>query len=233
MFLKVNKRRFLERLLPASSCLLCADVTESGYVCRQCQSDLPTVGIACHLCARPLPTPGPCPDCSRRPPPYRAAALFRYEYPLSLLIQRLKFRGQAGIGRTLGLMMLESGLVNTDKRPQCLIPMPLHWRRQFMRGFNQALELAWPIAAGLDLPVNTEACHRIRPSRPQSELGRAARRSNVRGIFAANADQLPDYVAIIDDVITSGHTASELARCLRRAGAKEIEVWALARAGVE
>lgn len=230
--MEVNKRRFMDRFLPGEPCLLCTEVTNASFLCERCRSDLPLNRPACRFCARSLPATGLCPSCSRRPPPFRATAVFRYEYPLSLLIQRLKFRGHPGLGQALGQLMLETGCINIhgDRSP-CLLPMPLHWRRQSWRGFNQALELARPIAAHLELSINTAACRRIRPSQPQSELGQVGRRDNVRGVFAADTDKLPHYVVIIDDVITSGHSVSALAHCLRRAGVQQIDVWALARAG--
>ncbi len=111
--------------------------------------------------------------------------------------------------------------------------MPLHWRRQLWRGFNQSLELARPIAAGLGIPLRTDLCRRVRATSAQTHLARGARRRNVRAAFRVHNGPLPRHVAIVDDVMTSGQTVTELARTLRRAGVEEVQVWALARAGLD
>ncbi|MCS3903326.1 ComF family protein [Methylohalomonas lacus] len=229
----VNKRTLFNWLLPPGSCLLCAG-NSNNLVCNACRADLPSLDSCCRLCALPLPQPGPCPECLRRPPPFTARAAFHYDYPLALLIKRLKFRGDAGLGRFLGeCLYAELTRWPLANRPECLLPMPLHWRRQLWRGFNQSLELARPIAAGLGIPLRTDLCRRVRATAPQTYLGRSARRRNVRAAFRVGSGPLPRHVAIVDDVMTSGHTVTELARSLRRAGVEEVQVWALARAAPE
>lgn len=225
----VNKHRFINRIMPASSCLLCAGEHGGSLICQPCRSDWVHLGACCPGCATPLPITALCPGCLRRPPPYTARAIFQYQYPLSLLIQRLKFRGQTDLGRELGGLML-SHFQAQKPLPDCLIPMPLHWRRQLRRGFNQALELARPLARGLDVPLRADLCRRSRATQPQADLPGRIRRANVRNAFATRGVTMPAHVAVIDDVLTSGQTAAALCRCLRRAGVRRIEVWCLARA---
>lgn len=228
-----HKKQLFKRFLPPGSCLLCAG-RSNELVCPACRRDLPRLGSCCRLCALPLPQPGLCPDCLRRPPPFTARAAFHYDYPLSLLIKRLKFRGQAGLGRFLGeCLQTELARQPPANRPECLLPMPLHWRRQLWRGFNQSLELARPIAAGLGIPLRADLCRRVRATAAQTHLDRRARRRNVHAAFWVCSGPLPRHVAIVDDVMTSGHTVTELARTLRRAGVEEVQIWTLARAGLE
>lgn len=227
----VNKQRFINQFIPANSCLLCAGEHNERLVCQPCLADLVRLGDCCPVCAIPLPITALCPACLRRPPPYTAQTIFRYEYPLSLLIQRLKFRGHASLGHILGELML-SRFQEQQPLPDCLVPMPLHWRRQLWRGFNQALELARPLARGLDLPLRTDLCRRRHATRPQTNLPSSARRTNVHNVFTTCLLTMPAHVAIIDDVLTSGQTAAELARVLKRAGVQHVQVWTLARAGL-
>ena len=224
----VNKWSVLRRVLPRSCCLLCT-ASSGSLLCRYCLQDLPRLGAACDYCALPLPLPGTCPPCQRRRPPYRTRAACRYEYPLTTLIQRLKYHGHSGLGRELAQLMLERppGL----DRPACLLPMPLHWRRQGRRGFNQALEIARPLASNMGLSLRTDLARRIRPTRPQAELRRGLRQRNVSKAFRIQG-RPPAHVIIVDDVMTSGHTAAALARDLRRAGASQVTLWVCARAGL-
>lgn len=227
----VNNWWRLQRKLPAGSCLLCAGAA-SRLVCRGCHTDLPRLTQGCSHCALPLPQAGICPDCQRRPPPYRALAACRYEYPVSRLIQRFKFHGQPGLGRELAALMLEQPPA-FDPADTCLLPVPLHWWRQIRRGFNQATALALPLASGLGLPLQTHLACRVKPTRPQTVLQGRQRQHNVGGAFRARADIAPPgHVIIVDDVMTSGHTATALARCLRRAGVRMVTVWTFARAGI-
>lgn len=223
----VNKRRNSKRILPAGRCLLCSE-SSNKLVCAACRDDLPRPAAQCRGCAVALPAPGRCPRCLRRPPPFSAVAAFHYDYPLSRLVQRLKFRGQAGLACALGEWLLP--VVADQPRPDCLLPMPLHWKRQLWRGFNQALELARPLSRELAIPINANLCRRRLPTRAQTDLSRAQRRRNVQQAFVARAGKLPEHVAIVDDVMTSGHTVAELSHTLRRAGVQTIQVWALSRA---
>lgn len=116
-------------------------------------------------------------------------------------------------------------------RPALLLPVPLHRRRLRQRGYNQALELARPLAAAHGLALRCDLLQRVRPTAAQSELGAAARRANVRHAFAlAEGAHLPPHVALVDDVLTTGATLAACTRVLHRAGVRRVEAWALARA---
>jgi ComF family protein len=117
--------------------------------------------------------------------------------------------------------------------PDQLIPVPLHADRLRERGFNQAVELARPIARHFGLPLNLKGVRRVLPTPPQSDLSRKQRLKNIRGAFEVVqgiAQPVSGHVVIIDDVMTTGSTADELAKVLRRAGAERVEVWVCARA---
>ncbi len=109
------------------------------------------------------------------------------------------------------------------------MPVPLHPGRLAERGYNQAVEIARVLADGLDLPLDSRCCNRVTATSPQAGLDEAARWRNIRGAFVVGTPLRWSRVAIVDDVVTTGSTVSELARVLRRAGALDIEVWAAAR----
>ncbi|MGB2788995.1 MAG: ComF family protein, partial [Dokdonella sp.] len=115
--------------------------------------------------------------------------------------------------------------------PAALLCVPLHESRLRERGYNQALELAKPLARALHWPRHPHALRRIRSTQAQSGLDARARRRNLRGAFEVDpAQTLPTHVALLDDVMTTGSTLRECARVLRKAGVQRVDVWALARA---
>ncbi|MDH3690727.1 MAG: phosphoribosyltransferase family protein [Gammaproteobacteria bacterium] len=113
--------------------------------------------------------------------------------------------------------------------PQRLIPVPMHPKRMRQRGFNQALEIARHLSRALQIPLDYQSIARSLETVPQATLPHDKRRRNVHGTFTVRRKISCDKVAIIDDVMTTGHTAHELARVLRRQGIQQIEVWVLAR----
>ncbi len=115
--------------------------------------------------------------------------------------------------------------------PQWILAVPLHRRRLRERGYNQALELAKPLAQTLNIPLRHDVLRRVRHTEAQTGLDAIERRRNLRAAFALREGlALPAHVAIVDDVFTTGMTLSECARVLKRAGVERVDVWALARA---
>jgi len=200
-------------------------------LCAGCAAELPRNRSCCARCALPLATPAAlCGECQRRAPPWSAAwAPFRYAWPLDRLESRYKFGRDLAAGRVL------SALWQAEPRavalPELILPVPLHRGRLRQRGYNQALELAKPLAKTFGIPLRCDLLQRRRATSAQTELDAASRRRNLRGAFALRAGTvLPAHVAILDDVMTTGTTLAECARVLKRAGAQRVDVWALARA---
>jgi ComF family protein len=213
-------------------CAVCAGFAEDGRLCHGCRIDLPWNRIACPVCA--LPQLGACyicAACSSKPPPYdRAWSAFRYETPLQSTIAGLKYHAQFRYARLLALEMAEALARRTRPLPDLLLPMPLHRRRLRGRGYNQSLELAHGIALRLKIEVDPGAVRRLRATADQIGTNAARRKRNVKGAFAADPKLAGRHIALIDDVMTTGASVSELARACRKAGASVIEVWTAARA---
>ena len=152
--------RRLPPLWPAH-CLVCRAPCPAGGavadLCPACRDALPWNRSACARCALPMPVPtSACGRCLRRPPPLAAVrAAFVYGPPLDRLLPRLKFHDDLAAGRLLAMLMAESLADRAPGAswPQAAIPLPLHRRRLRQRGYDQALALARPLAAALDLPL--------------------------------------------------------------------------------
>ncbi len=170
-----------------------------------------------------------CGRCLGHRPAFDATvAALLYRFPADVLVQRLKYGCELACASVLGEILAET--VAPLPRPDLLVPMPLHPDRLRARGFNQAVELARPVARRLGVALAVAACRRVRDTPAQAGLDLSARRRNVRRAFACHADLAGRRVAIVDDVLTSGATVDALAAALRKAGAAEVWAWVAARA---
>ncbi len=218
--------------------MLCGDKGSNGRdLCDACQHDLPHAEVSCHRCAIPLPsghgTGTICGACQTNPPAFRRClAPFAYGAPLDHLLIDLKFNGKLSVARTLGELQADWLAKHIDEQPDCIMPVPLHPARLRERGFNQSLELARPIARRLALPLDTRSCQRQRNTSPQADLSAKHRHSNIKGAFETRG-AVKGHIAIIDDVMTTGSTAEEIARTLLAAGAQAVDIWVCARADTD
>lgn len=236
---------FPARLLAAVSssllppvCALCGaegarHTTHIRDLCPACQRALPWAGSQCVRCALPLSataTEALCGRCQTDPPAFeQCLSPFRYQAPLDHLLQGFKFNGHLQQARLLGELMADWLGSVVESKPDRLIPVPLHAARLRERGFNQAVALARPIGKRLDLALDVESVRRTVATSPQSDLSRKQRLKNIRGAFEVVAP-VSGHVVIVDDVMTTGSTAHELAKTLLRAGADQVDVWVCARA---
>jgi len=154
--------------------------------------------------------------------------LFAYDYPVEFLVHRIKYADDLALARSLGRLLLERVEGSVNVRPDCLVPVPLHRRRLSERGYNQSLELARPFQ-NCGFTLDTDCCMRTRATPAQTGLPAATRRTNVRNAFAVSRPVAGEHVALIDDVLTTGSTLNELALTLKRAGARRVDVWVVAR----
>lgn len=225
---KLNIRTIINRILPPA-CLLCG-VAGSGRLCSACHADLPWhTRSCCPVCATPTPAGEVCGACLKRPPAFaRTHAALAYRFPLDRLIPRLKYHGQLSSAPVLADSLAHT--LTAAPRPDCIVPMPLHPARIRERGFNHATEIARGVAHQLDLRLDPDLCRRVRDTPPQMALKLDARRRNVRGAFACTADLADKHIAVVDDVMTTGTSLDELAATLKRAGAREVSCWVVARA---
>jgi ComF family protein len=147
------------------------------------------------------------------------------------LILRIKQPNSEMLAEMLGVLWAEHAQARLREiGADVVVPVPLHWRRRWSRGYNQSETLAQALAERLGLPCRPRWLRRVRNTPFQTEQTPAERRANVQAGFRARPrPQLHGRtVLLVDDVLTSGSTASEAARALRAAGAARVAVAVLA-----
>jgi ComF family protein len=221
---------FLQERLE-QQCLLCGLPSHSDSLCHGCRQDLPENRYACHRCAIPLPQDGLlCANCQEKPPAFDSSHVpLLYRQPVTRLVHDFKFRHRLPAGRQLTGLFYHSLQQRCEPLPQRLIPVASHASRIRERGFDTALWIADQISRQTGIRVERNLLIRRDKKPDQHGLSARQRRDNPRNSFAL-LDK-PDYqhIAIVDDVMTTGSTVNEIARLLRAAGVKKIEIWAIAR----
>ena len=218
-------------------CMLCDQHGDYPRpICPPCEADLPWLEAACCICAVPMPAKDLiCGECQKQRPYYdQVQTPWRYAFPVDSLITRFKHHGKWPLGRLLGVLLshhLQTAFANGLARPDLLLPVPLGKQRLRLRGFNQAGMLADWLHQHLQLPVNAALLRRERETDAQQELDAAARQRNLRNAFALSEPNVVKgkHLALVDDVLTTGATANSLARLLKKAGARRVDVYCLAR----
>jgi ComF family protein len=195
-----------------SFCATCVkELTDDPFpTCQRCSS---TVGPH-------VPLERGCSQCRDEDFRFDAAIrLGRYQGVLRELILRIKYGGAEELAEAVGrLWALHQETKLRAAAADVVIPVPLHFVRYFQRGFNQSEALAWGLADSLNLPCRPGWLRRVRNTSQQTQQSSpTARRENVRGAFkaAASARLESKTVLLVDDVLTTGSTASEAARALR------------------
>ncbi|MDZ7791063.1 MAG: ComF family protein [Xanthomonadales bacterium] len=233
MYVESLSSRIGRWLLPPV-CLICGQHARIGLdCCSGCEADLPVIDSLCLRCGLPLPAAArACGRCTRRAPGFdRTWPAFVYAGALERLVHRFKFHRDLAAGRVLAGLTARRLAAMGAHRPQALVPVPLHWRRQLWRGFNQSRMLADDLSRQLGgIPV-APMLRRSRATPAQSGLPAARRGANVRGAFRAHRPGCRlRHVALVDDVMTTGTTLDACARALKKAGVARVEVWVVARA---
>lgn len=215
-------------------------------ICHYCHQHLPKSNKTCISCGLPLDkiTLGsthtkqtsaaniPCGECLKQSPPYnRTLSGFHYEPPINNFITQLKFSAQFQLLRLLCDYLLKNINESYQKHelPKALLPVPLHPSKLVERGFNQSQLIAVQLVRSLGMKIISKGIKRVKQTKAQSGLDSVERKSNVKKAFSIDTN-LPNHIAIIDDVVTTGTTVSELAKQARLQGAVQIDVWCLARA---
>jgi ComF family protein len=221
-------RDFLASMFSGGSCYVCRGAARA-HLCQACLDDLPyRDSPACPRCALPSPGGAVCGRCLAHPPHYDATvAALDYAFPADALVQALKFRGELALAALFSTLLLKK--LSTPEKVDLVAPVPLSNGRLRVRGYNQAVEIARPIARALHARRDYLVLVKSRETKPQAELPYAERVKNVRGAFQC-VRAIPDAsVAIVDDVMTTGATLDEIAATLKRAGAARVVNWVVAR----
>lgn len=219
----------MEIVLPRT-CHLCGQPSGASLVCGDCGRDLPWLPAdACPGCA--LPTGGGvCGPCQKDPPPFdETLAAFAYDFPVGAMVQGLKYGHRLELAGYFASVLAKAVLRSHERLPDLVLPMPLHPERLAERGFNQAAEIARPLARRLGIEVDVLSLVRDVSTPPQVGLSSQVRQRNVRGAFRCQRDLTGAQVAVVDDVLTTGASLAEVARCLKARGARRVTNWVVAR----
>ena len=222
------------RLRPPGQCVVCRAWSAQAW-CAACALRFAGSTLRCPRCAARLGVAAAaCGECLHDAPPFeRCHCAFDYAFPWHQLIVQFKFHGRVELAAPLARQLRDRLLDEQAERPDVIVPIPLSAQRLAQRGYNQAWEITRRLGAQLQLTTLASALQRRVDGAHQADLPLARRRGNLRGAFAVNpahaAALTQRHVALVDDVMTSGATLREAATTLRRAGARRVDAWVLAR----
>jgi ComF family protein len=219
-------------------CASCREPVAGEGLCPVCWSKLSFIAPPyCERLGTPFPfDPGPGTlsiEAIADPPAFnRARAAVRFDETARTLVHALKYGDRLDLAPIMGRWMANAGrelVAGAD----ALVPVPLHWRRQWTRRFNQSALLAEIIGKTSGVRVAHAALKRVKATSQQVGLGRSERALNVQGAFrvpaAAKAEVAGRRLVLVDDVLTSGATTEACTKALKRAGAGNVDVLVFAR----
>lgn len=224
-------QNLLDLLLP-HHCPMCLSPS-SFYICEQCEAGFKRIDRCCAHCSLPLNTAERyCADCLDHKPSFdKCICAYEYAPPFDRVISMFKE------GRDLHAAV-EACIVLADRvkrqyqniaLPNQLIPVPMHWRQRWQRGFNQSEVICHHLSQELGIPISS-AIQKTKVTGKQKSLTKRARRRNLIGSFSADVSEIEGkHIAIVDDVVTTASTANVLSELCRDAGATRVDVWALSR----
>lgn len=178
-----------------------------------------------------------CGDCIKQPPAFDATVVATdYAAPVDQLVLTLKFGSRLALAPLFADMLRDALLQNPTEQialPAILAPVPLGPQRLAERGFNQALEIAKPLARSLGIPLDAKLLTRVRDTRAQALLHPDERHKNIHKGFIVSDHAMDrirgQHIGVVDDVITTGETLNELAATLKRYGAARVTNFVFAR----
>jgi ComF family protein len=221
--------RGIAEALFGGRCYLCRGTARGGLLCPGCDGDLPRLPAErCPCCALPSTGGRTCGRCLAQDPAYDSTeAAIAFAFPADVLVHALKYRGELALAPLLASLLAPR--IAHDHAIAAVVPVPLSAARLRERGFNQAMEIARPLAAIAGAPLQPGWLERSTDTPALAGLALADRAKSVRGAFRCTAAVAGLSIAVVDDVMTSGATLEEVARTLKRAGAARVVNWVVAR----
>ncbi|MBT8114931.1 MAG: ComF family protein [Arenicella sp.] len=221
----------LNWLVPAL-CLSCQRQIEAdgSPFCEQCYTQLPFQQDCCRRCGQLLVADmDHCGRCLQHPPAFDLCFCpFRYQDPIADHLRKFKYQGKPEQARPLAQLLATEILATQLTIPELLIPVPLHPAKLRQRGFNQSWQLTRHLSRRLGIPCCNSLIVKTRVTPPQAQQKWQQRLTNVRGSFKLSRRPNVRHIAIVDDVVTTGSTAAEISKILKKYGVDYVQVWAVA-----
>jgi len=212
------------------TCLGCR--REGNYICSNCVAKVRLAKPICPNCERPSIDGATHIRCQKKLGLDGLISIWEYEGVVRKAILALKYKYATDIASLLNCFVVEQ-LRSLNSRfmipdSGLLVPIPLHWHRQNVRGFNQSVEVGKSIAEAMDWKFTPDLLIKKQPTISQAELKGDERRQNLKGVFEVSpsivVSQYPS-ILLFDDVFTTGSTLKEAAKVLKRAGVEKV--WGL------
>jgi len=231
-------KKSISYLVP-STCLLC-EMEGEQLICHGCSTQFFSstskhcASKRCAACALPIFIHDThCGECLKKPPAFDSTIVAcDYVAPLDQLVLALKFGHRLAVAVAIS-DWLAKVVVASSIRPEMFIAVPVSRQRLAQRGFNQALEIAKPLAKKLNRPIYSNLLHRVRDTQAQTLLHPDQRQKNILHAFLPNQDYADKirgrHIGVVDDVMTTGATLHEIASCLKRHGAARVSNIVFAR----
>ena len=228
----------IDTLVFPMACRVCDADGLAAPFCAACRAELVEASAgACRRCAMPIgpwgDRSGGCSECRGKSLGFDGAfALGPYQGPIRDLCLALKREPNAWLARWAADLLVEAhGEALRGLDAARVVPIPLHWRKRWRRGYDQAEALARPIARRLGAPTS-RLLRRVVATEPLAGMGRVARSRLMRGVFSPREDHSlkGETVILVDDILTTGATCGAAARALKRAGAARVVVAVIGRA---
>ena len=212
-------------------CLNCRTGPESNHgLCEKCLQLISLNATCCEICARPLTQNLVCGQCQKIPPFFdRALTPLLYVDPVDRFLCGLKYREQFSFARFAAGVMTNHALKTGQKAPDMICPVPMTSKTLRKRGFNQSAFIGQLIAWQLGIPMSSNLILKTRDTAHQSDLKAKERQNNLKGAFECKRQVRGRHIVIVDDVLTTGATANEISKTLKKYGASRVDIWTCAR----
>lgn len=220
--------RSLLNLLYPARCPLCHQVLKDSYdlVCARCADRIrPVSGQRCFKCGKPVrENEEYCRDCTEHPRVYRQGrGIFLYDDQMKASVMRFKYSGCREYGRFYGKAMYYYGFSDLQRwKPDVLVPIPMYWKKQRMRGYNQAEVLARVLSGYSGIPTDSTLLKKKHSTKSQKKLDALQRKRNLKDAFSVTKSVIGMRILLVDDVYTTGSTIDAAAQALLEKGAAEI-----------
>ena len=197
--------------------------------CLECYASLPFQSHCCEQCGQSYSAGADyCGRCITQRPPFDACfCAFKYESPIDQQIKALKYQARPELAKSLAELLYVEIQANGLELPDVLVPVPMHTSKLRQRGYNQSLLLSKQLSKLTKIPYDRQLLRKHKATPAQAELSLKQRQTNLTGCFEF-IGKAPIHAAIVDDVYTTGATAAEIAKVLKRNGVDYIQFWGIA-----